>query len=256
MVRELSHPPRGDNKVKLKYLDFQRCIVTIVSLFSLAACAAWQSETPLEVLSRLERANTRVRTLVMVAKTTVQTPTITRIATEERWEHRDGDLFKIRAEVTGSVIRDSVSTGPIKKQRTVIVSDGLVQWRELNAGRKVILRGEPTKLQVLGELKYRLEYGEGRIKGVETVLGYECVLIETIMARDGSRSEAIHWVSNEYGIVLRKVVQSDGVKTNMEVEVITINEPISPATFAYSSEDEVLPDSSPADPVKDGGSQP
>jgi len=214
-------------------------LIRLVPLATLVLCAlpgGARGETPAELLRRLEKQRTRVRTLHMITKTTTRRGDTTRVSTAHTWEKRDGKVRKTRVKSQTSTVTKDRKARKSESAPTLTVCDGRHEWRQTLVGDSVmVFKSKPTSNDEFGKLLAKARNGKAAIKGSEIILGQPCVVLEVRLARRGDRSKSTYWISKAHGLILKSIITRAGRgRTEKTTTELHVNEPIADEQFVFT----------------------
>ena len=199
------------------------------------ACAADEIG---DLLAKLETRRAAVKTLHHAVKVKSIEGDVTREVTTEVWEQRDGDLTKTRIErATRTSGGDSKTAKSKQDLRTVTVSDGKREWREIPMGTSVmVVKTTPAPVPAFQEIRSAIRGGKARLAEKATVDGHACLVIEVVGGEEGDRFKGSYWITERHGVVLKSVVKrSDRSTTERTTTVFEVDKPVDSAKFVYTA---------------------
>lgn len=194
------------------------------------------ADEPADLVKRLAEQRAKIGTLHQVTTETTQTKGTTTKVTVDLWEKRDGDVVKqhvTRETVKSGAGSAAQSSDPV---RAVSVSDGKASWRQMKVGDGcLVVKSKATPTDEFRALRDKIKDGRARSKDGGKVAGHECVLIEVAGGKDSSRFKDSYWISEKFGLILkRSYASAGGEKKELTTTELTIGEPIDDGKFTYT----------------------
>jgi hypothetical protein len=191
-----------------------------------------------ELLDRLQKRRDKVRTLYHVTRTRARDGAATRETTTQIWEKQFDKMRKSRWVAEAKMHKKDPGQG--RKEKTLTVSDGKHEWRELLVGGKImVFKARVSETEPLDEVRRALHSGNSRMKGSESIHGEACVVLNVTGGGRRDRLDATYWISEAYGVVLKSVItKADRTRTEMDTVEFKVNAPIEDEKFSYEPPDD------------------